>query len=48
MKKRRNMCIYIYENIIMKTTVNNEYTLIIKSGIHLHSKKMAIISQQIS
>lgn len=31
MKKTLNMCIYIYENVIMKTTVNNEYALIIKA-----------------
>lgn len=37
--------------IIMKTVVNNEYTLLLKhfkAGSHMYSKKMLITRQQIS
>lgn len=40
MRKTHNMCIYIYENVIMKTTVNNEYTLIIKAFKKRHSSAL--------
>lgn len=31
MNKIMIMCIYIYESVIMKTTVNDGYTLVIKA-----------------